>query len=79
MLVGAEGALTTIDARGTAVGFSDCNEKEGVKVGVGKREVETAVPEMGAAEAGATEPREEEEDEKEEEPAADAARTWRWW
>lgn len=27
--VGAGGALTTIEERGTAVGFSDSNEKEG--------------------------------------------------
>ena len=38
---GAEGALTTIELRGTAVGFVATKEKEGVgPVGVGNREVE---------------------------------------
>jgi hypothetical protein len=37
-LVEIGGALTTIEARGTAVGFSDTKVKEGVgPVGVGKR------------------------------------------
>jgi len=48
-LVGAEGALTTIEAIGIAVGFSDSNEKEGEKVGVGKRE---DVPETGVTVEG---------------------------
>jgi len=77
-LVGAEGALTTIDARGTAVGFSDCNEKEGVAVGVGKREVETVVPETTVPEAGEDDEEDEEEEEaeaEEREGAGDAART----
>jgi hypothetical protein len=68
--------LTTIDARGTAVGFTDCNEKEGVAVGVGKREVETVVPETTVPEAGEEDEDEEEaEAEEREEEAGDAART----
>ena len=39
-LVGAEGALKTIEERGTAVGFCDSNEKEGMG-----KEVEREVPE----------------------------------
>ena len=78
ILVGAGRALTTIDARGTAVGFSDCNEKEGVAVGVGRRVVVLATPETGTPEEGEIE--EEEEDDEEEdadatEEACDAART----
>ena len=42
-LVGAEGALKTIEERGTAVGFSDANEKEGMGKDVLARELpETA-------------------------------------
>jgi hypothetical protein len=57
-LTGAEGALTTMDARGTAVGFVDTKEKVGVgPVGVGNR-----VPVMVAPEtlepAGAEAPEE---------------------
>jgi hypothetical protein len=57
-LTGAEGALTTMDARGTAVGFVDIKEKEGVgPVGVGSK-----VPVMVAPEtlepAGAEAPEE---------------------
>lgn len=43
--------MTTIEERGTAVGFCDSNEKEGEYVGVGKigvekvEEPETGVPE----------------------------------
>lgn len=45
MLVGSGGALTTMEETGTAVGFSDCKEKEGVgPVGVGNRD-ERLVPE----------------------------------
>lgn len=48
-LTGAEGALTTMDEMGTAVGFSDTREKEGVgPVGVGnwpETEVELEAPE----------------------------------
>jgi hypothetical protein len=73
ILVAAGGALTTIDAIGTAVGFSDCNEKEGEAVGVGKREAEMVVPETTVPEAGEEE--EEEGEEEEDEEAADAART----
>lgn len=67
ILVTAEGALTTMDARGTAVGFTDSNEIEGVgPVGVGRRVFETTVPDVRVPEEGEGEGEEE---------AADAART----
>jgi hypothetical protein len=44
--MGAEGALTTMDERGTAEGFSDTKEKEGVgPVGVGNKVPVTEAPE----------------------------------
>lgn len=52
ILVGVEGALTTIEARGMAVEFCDSNETEGEKVGVGKRVVEAVVPERGHQKRG---------------------------
>jgi len=56
ILVAAEGALTTIAERGTAVGLVDCNEIEGVEpVGVGRRVFETTVPEVEVPEEGAGE------------------------
>jgi hypothetical protein len=40
-MVAAEGALTTMEERGKAVGFSEAKENEGVgPVGVGNRETE---------------------------------------
>lgn len=59
ILVAAEGALTTMDERGKAVGFSATKVKEGVgPVGVGKRVPET-VPERAALEPRGEEAAEE--------------------
>jgi hypothetical protein len=45
-LTAAEGALTAMDERGTAVGFCDAKEKEGVgPVGVGNKVPVTEAPE----------------------------------
>lgn len=52
-MVAAEGALTAIEESGTAVGFSEAKEKEGVgPVGVGNRVPErvTLEPAVAAAE-----------------------------
>jgi len=51
-LVAAEGALTTMAEIGTAVGFCDAKEKEGVgPVGVGNKVPETEALEPGGTEA----------------------------
>jgi hypothetical protein len=66
-MVAAEGALTTMEERGTAVGFSDTKEMEGVgPVGVGNREIEpleTLEP-VAATETAAEEAAEAEEAEE---------------
>jgi len=63
-MVAGEGALTTMEERGTAVGFCETKEKEGVgPVGVGSRVPETE----------ALEPRDEAADEATDEAAEEVA------
>jgi len=67
-MVAAEGALTTMEERGKAVGFSEAKENEGVgPVGVGNREIEPltldplALEPVAPTRAGAEEAEEAEE------------------